>query len=705
MTQLTAPPGSLPEPPEPEPSKRRTSATPSPSVAPEAPPRPAPDRAPASAPALGLGPVRRLLVWAGRALVSTVWMLVRWTAMVAVAGAVLTAVVVVVAATVGRIASSGGEATAIRPITLDPLAARSVVYAGDGSVLAELHSEEYRVPIPLDQVPPHVVRAVLDAEDERFFEHGPLDARSLLRAAVTNVDAGEVEEGGSTITQQLVKLELLTAEKDLGRKLREAVLAIRMEDQFTKTQILERYLNRVYFGNGAYGLEAAARRYFGTDVRQLTLPQAVLLAGLIRFPGGSDPFSDPEAARRRRDVVADRMRFLGHISDEEVAQVKAEPMPTPQPPPAPRSSDYFTERVKQQLLASEALGATPEERYRTLFTGGLSIHTTLDPRAQQLAQHSVTSLLPDDPRGFTAAMVSVEPATGAVRALVGGPSFDQVKFNLATDGEGRQVGSAFKMFTLMAAIEAGILPHDTVSGSHPCPIDNPGSTVWTPSNVEGQGAGTMTLAAATISSVNCAYARLIKIVGPEKVVDVARRMGVTKPLAPHLSVTLGSEPVTPLQMASAYATLAADGVRHDPYFVERVQGRDGSVVYQHTSAPQRAIAPEHARIVTDVLTQTVSQGTGKAAAVPGRPEGGKTGSTDENADAWFVGFTPQSSTAVWMGAPGARVSMYNVGAFPRVYGGTYPAMMFGAYMTALLDGHPVLGFPGPPPPSRPPNSL
>ena len=692
MSQVVTPPAPSPDPSE-RPQGGRPAAPPLPS--------PPPPVAPSSLTALGSRAVR----WLARLIGATVWAVVRWVATVAVAAAVVTTAVAAVVVVTRHIAAHGAVAGPTRPITLEPLAARSMVFARDGSVLAELHGEEYRVPIPLDQVPSHVVRAVLDAEDERFFEHGPLDVRSIVRAAVTNVDAGGVSEGGSTITQQLVKVELLTAKQDLNRKLKEAVLAVQFEKQFTKTQILERYLNRVYFGNGAYGVQAAARRYFGVDVQQLTLPQAVLLAGLIRYPGGADPFSDPDAARDRRDVVAERMRFLGHITDDETRQVKAEPLPTKPPPPPPRSSDYFAERVKQELLASEWLGRTPEDRYRALFEGGLSIHTTLDPRAQQAAQGSVDAILPDDPRGFTAALVSIEPATGAVRALVGGPNFDQVKFNLVTDGEGRQVGSAFKMFTLMAAIESGILPHDTIAGSEPCPIDNPGSEVWSPRNVDGQAAGPLTLAAATTSSVNCAYARLIKVVGPQKVVEVARRMGITNPLSAHLSLTLGSEPVTPLQMASAYATLAADGVRRAPYFLERVEAPDGGLRFAHVDQPQRAVSPEHARIVTDILTQTVSQGTGTAAALPGRVVAGKTGSTDENADAWFVGYTPQLSTAVWMGAPQARVSMYGVGRFPRVYGGTYPAMMFGAFMGPALDGQPALGFPGPPPPNREPKAL
>jgi penicillin-binding protein 1A len=342
-----------------------------------------------------------------------------------------------------------------------------------------------------------------------------------------------------------------------------------------------------------------------------------------------------------------------------------------------------------------------------IFKGGLAIHTTLDPRAQQMAQDSVDRILPQDPRGFTAALVSLEPWSGAVRALVGGPNFDSAKFNLVTDGDGRQVGSAFKMFTLMAAIEQGVMPNDLISGAYPCPIPNPGSVddPWTPTNVEGQGAGVMTLQQATTNSVNCAYARLIKLIGPQKVVDVAHRMGITNPLGAHLSLTLGSEPVTPLQMASAYGTLAADGIYHEPYFIDRVDGRDGTLLWNHVDKARSAVSPQNARLVTQMLTQVVSGGTGTAAAIPGRQVAGKTGSADENADAWFVGFTPQLSTAVWMGAPQARVSMYNVGIFPRVYGGTYPAMIFGSYMRAVLDGFPPIPFQAPGPLPRGPTTL
>ena len=593
-------------------------------------------------------------------------------------------------------------------VELAALPTRSVVYAADGSVLGLLHAEENRVPVPLDRVPAHVVEAVLEAEDARFFDHGALDVRALLRATAVNLSEGEVSEGGSTITQQLVKTELLSPRQDLKRKVQEAALAIRLERRMSKQQILERYLNAVYFGNGAYGLQAAAERYFGTDVERLTRGQGILLAGLIRNPVFSDPFSNPGAARSRRDLIVDRMLRRGHLAPAEADAIRAEPMPTRPPDRPPQGINYFLDKVRTLLLADPRLGATEGERYQAVFKGGLAIHTSLDPRYQKAAEAAVARIVPDTKGRFTAALVSVDPATGAVRALVGGSGFERSQVNLADFGTGRQTGSAFKTFTLLAALEQGYRPDDLILGSEPCPIPNPGGipNPWTPSNVEGQAPGVLTLAEATVRSVNCAYARLVSMVGPDKVVDMAKRMGINSPLAPQLSITLGAQEVTPLQMASAYATLAADGERRHPYLIERVADRQGRVLFEADKRAERVLAPHVARVATSVLSDVVAKGTGRAAGIPRRPAAGKTGSTDSNVDAWFVGFTPELTTAVWMGSPQAQVPMYNVGGVPRVYGGTFPARVWGSYTAAVLAGRPTTPF-APPPPleNRPPRYL
>ncbi|MDQ6909178.1 MAG: PBP1A family penicillin-binding protein [Actinomycetota bacterium] len=596
----------------------------------------------------------------------------------------------------GRFVFNSGVAEMGNVLDLQPLAARSVVYARDGSVLDIWHAEENRVPVPLDRVPPHVVRAVLDAEDDRFFDHGAIDLRALARALVVNVESGGVSEGGSTITQQLVKVTLLNARQDVNRKIQEAALAFRLEGQMSKNQILERYLNTVYFGNGAYGLQAAAERYFGTNVGNLTLANATLLASLIRDPVGADPFRNPTATIRRRNVVADRMRDLGHTTDAQRDDVKAQPLPAPPPEPPARSSDYFTERVKQQLLDDPRLGATKQERTAAVFKGGLSVYTTLDPLYQRTAEDSVAANLPDTGGQFNAAVVSVDPATGAVRALVGGPDFSRSKFNLATDGPGRQTGSAFKPFTLMAALEKGFSPKDTILGASPCSIPNPGGTPdpWTPSNVEGESGGVLSLIDATAQSINCAYARLVKIVGPDAVVDVAKRMGISNALVPNLSITLGTDTVTPLQMASAYATLAADGEYHEPYFIDRVNDRQGKLLFRNTQKAVRAVSVDNARVETQVLSQVVQRGTGTAAGLPNWGVAGKTGTSENYGNAWFVGYTPVLATAVWMGSPDGDVAMRNVGGI-RVFGGTYPARIWHDYMLAALAGIQPARFPEP----------
>jgi len=628
-------------------------------------------------------------------------LIVRWVVTVAVAGGFLALLAGLLAGQARNFFTAGKAGSDVAKIELAPLATRSILYAADGSILQYLHGEEDRLPVPIDKVPPHVVKAVLDAEDERFFEHGPIDLRAMTRAMISNLEAGQIAEGGSTITQQLVKTALLNPKKDVNRKLQEASLAIRLEKQMTKTQILERYLNTVYFGNGAYGLQAAAETYYQTDVDKLTMGQGVLLAGLIRNPVGADPFNNPEDARGRRDVIIDRMVLLGDVTPDQADLLKAEPLPTPQPSVQIDGSNYFTRHVVDQLLKDpKYLGGTDAERNRLLFRGGISIHTTLIPSAQAQAEQSIADTLPADRGQFNAALVSVEPSSGAVRAAVSGLDFAQQTIDLVT-GEGRQVGSSFKMFTLMAALEAGDIPADTILGTSPCSIPNPGGEddPWKTQNNEGESAGLLTLTDATVESVNCAYARLIKLLGPDKVVDVAKRMGIgyssPTPLTPNLSLTLGTSDVTPLDMASAYATLATDGEHHEPYFIDRVEDRDGKVLYKSTNKGDRAVSVQNARTVLSILQQVVVRGTGVAAAVPKWTVAGKTGSTDNNTDAWFVGVTPKLATAVWMGAPSGKVPMYNVGIFPKVYGGTYPAMIYSDYMKRFLNGQTPVTFAAP----------
>nr|MBA2438701.1 transglycosylase domain-containing protein [Acidimicrobiia bacterium] len=554
--------------------------------------------------------------------------------------------------------------------------------------------------VPLHQVPQVVIDTVLAVEDQAFYEHGGMNLRATARALATNVSAGDVLQGGSTITQQLVKNALLTPKQDIERKLQEAVLAVRLEDQMTKDQILERYLNTVYLGNGAYGVQAAAEIYFGVDADELVQGEAALLAGLIRSPIAYDPFLNPEVAKERRDLVVGRLVALGQVDAEGAERIRESPVPS-EPRNLdllPKPKDNFVEEVTQRLLDDPRLGETRDDRYNALFLGGLTIKTTLDPRLQTLAEEAVASVIPEDQDQFTASVVSVEPGSGAVRALVGGRGFETDKFNIATQGVGQQPGSSFKPFVLATALEQGISPQSTINGRGPCEFDNPGGIPdpYDVENFEGSSGGVLSLTSATRSSVNCAYVRLGQIVGLDKGVETATRLGITTTLEPDLSLPLGSREVLPLDMAGAYAAFAADGMHHQPYLVEEVVDQVGEILVSEVSEGTRAVSESTARLVTEVLEGVVSGGTAtRARFADRRPAAGKTGTTSAYSDAWFVGYVPQLATAVWMGSPEGDIEMTNVGGV-RVTGGSYPARIWQAYMGPALDGQELVAFPEPP---------
>jgi len=375
---------------------------------------------------------------------------------------------------------------------------------------------------------------------------------------------------------------------------------------------------------------------------------------------------------------------LGAIGDSEARIVEATPLPTARVERTKEPVDYFVEGVKQQLLDDPRLGETAQERYDALFRGGLRIRTTLDPLLQRTAEETVRSTLPDTGGKFTAALVSVEPATGAVRALVGGPDFEKAKYNLATQGLGRQPGSSFKHFVLAAALEAGYSPLDTINGSSPCrfrPDDRYPYLIepWEVDNYEGSRGGVLTLEKATHKSLNCAFARLSLLIGPDKIVDVAKRLGIRTALDPVAAIALGAEEVRPIDMAAAYAAFANDGVRYEPFFVEDVRDRDGRIVMRGSSEGVQAISSQVARVVTSVLRGVVTSGTGTRARFDGQSIAGKTGTTQNWEDAWFVGYTRHLATAVWMGSPVGKIPMRNVAGI-RVTGGSYPARIWRAFM-------------------------
>ncbi|CAN5616872.1 penicillin-binding protein 1A [soil metagenome] len=611
---------------------------------------------------------------------------------------------IAVAPQLGRIFNAG-EAEADE-IDLDPLLERSLIFGKDGELMATLHGEQNRSPVEIASIPDEVIQPVLVVEDEDFYEHGGVNLRSISRAFLRNVEAGDVEQGGSTITQQLVKQSLLTNEQSFARKTEEAFLALRLERQMSKDQILERYLNSVYFGNGAYGVQAAAEVYFGTDVEELNWAQGSLLATLIRNPSDNDPIRRPERALALRQDTLQRLVETGQLTEDEAGLNSLVPLPEAVNL-TPPTNDYFTEYVKQQLLDDPryGLGDTGAERFNAVFGGGLRVQTTYDAVAELQAVTARNENLPGengvftlrDPRTGedeigTGAIASVEPGTGAVRVMVGGPGFDTYKFNLATQGT-RQPGSAFKPYVLLAALMNDVVPSDTLDGTGPCTFPQPGAPPYRAENYGGSGGSTGTVTSQTLRSSNCAYLRLGQFVGLEKVVELTKQLGITQSSdlnAAFTSLPLGVAKISPLEMAAAYAAIASDGVYHEPYAIDRIEDREGNLIYEHESEGRRVFDPQVARLATEILEANVRSGTGTRARLPGRTAAGKTGTTNDSADAWFVGYTPQLSTAVWMGSPVKRIPMRFGGA---VTGGSYPAQVWGAFMAEYHAGLDPLDFP------------
>ncbi len=606
---------------------------------------------------------------------------VSFVAVVAVGGAALGGSLALLVPA-GRELAFGTTSYGVVPPELSPLAQRSVVLDRWGNQLTALFESEDREPITLEDVPQHLVDAVLAIEDRAFYEHPGVDLKGTIRALLRDVDRGGAAQGGSTITQQLIKNALFAGEdRTVQIKIKEAFLAMRLEDKYSKDAILERYLNTVYLGRSAYGIKAASERYFDELPSDLTLAESALLAGLIQRPEAANPITHPDLARRRRAQVVDALIDEGKITRSEAREVARTPLPTTTYSEAEYApTSFFLEEVKKSLLSDERLGTTEQERIQKLYRGGLTITTTFDPRLQLLAESAVRTTLP--PGEFTAALVAIDNSSGAVRAIVGGPDFETVKFNLATQGV-RQTGSTFKAITTATALELGYSPNDTVNGSAPCSFPMPNAPPW---NVGGHGGGTMSLTSALAGSINCAFARLAFAVTPSKIVDMASRLGIdTEPFEAVPSITLGANPTSVLDMAEAFSVFAAEGVHHPPMYVTKVEGPDGRVIFDDPGQSEQVLRPNIARSLTYMLEHVVTGGTGTAARID-RPVAGKTGTTQRNADAWFVGYTPQISAAVWMGNPEAVVPM------PGVYGGTYPARIFAEFMKPAHEGLPVIGF-------------
>lgn len=576
----------------------------------------------------------------------------------------------------------------------------SKVYAADGSLITNLHAEENRENVPLSQVPIVMRDAVVAIEDERFYDHAGVDLRAIVRAFFRNTNEGRVVEGGSTITQQYVKNVLIEPTKTLKRKIQEAALAYQLEKKYSKDEVLELYLNTVYFGHGAYGIQAAAREFFGVDAKSLRLPQAALLAGLIKSPARYDPAVDLKGATARRDLVLKRMRELNAISAADEQKAIAEPVRIkPKTVLTRYEAPYFVEWVKQLIERDprfKALGTTISERVNALFKGGLRIYTTVDMRWQRLAEAASKEVLPESSDPYNA-LVGMDPDTGAVRAMVGGRDFfsatdPHAKFNLAVQSR-RQPGSSFKPFTLAAALEKGMGLGKVYRGGSQISIPLGNGEVWSPRNYESLSFGaSLTVREATIKSVNVVYAQMVRDIGADAVVEMAQRLGITSPLRAYLSIALGAQEVSPLEMATAYSAFANGGFRVEPQGISKITDSSGKVLYEWSPAKTEALRPRIVKRVVEALQDVMRYGTGRRQRLPSRPTAGKTGTADEYHDAWFAGFTRQLVAVSWIGFPKAQIPMVPPYTRIRVVGGSWPGRIWKLFMENALKDAPILDF-------------
>lgn len=529
---------------------------------------------------------------------------------------------------------------------------KTKVYAADGvTQLAELYLEN-REPISIDQVSNYVLEGTVATEDERYYEHNGVDPQGIARAVMVNI-TGSSREGASTITMQFVRNTILQDEATditLERKVREAQLAINLEEIYTKDEVLMMYLNTINYGDGAWGIEAAAKNYFSKPALDLTIVEAATLIGIPQSPTYLNPKTNPEACLERRNLVLSRMHTYGTITEEEYNAAKEEPL-TLNPKPADAEDGiyaypYFTSYVRE-LLTNEY--STTEQ----VFKGGLTVITTLDVDLQQKAEIAAQQQYESMDSDLEVSLTAIDPQTGYVKAMVGGKDYYTDQWNLATKNK-RHAGSSFKTFTLVTAIEQGISPDTMIDCTSPATVDG-----YTISNYGGANYGIRSIQSATAVSSNTGYVRLAAQVTPAAANKTARRMGITTDdLHDGLSSVLGAVGVNSLEMASAYSVLAAEGVQRDPVAITSITNWEGEVLYQHSDAPTRVLTPEVAYATTKVLRTVVTSGTGTAAALPsGQPAAGKTGTSDDYHDKWFCGYTPQLSTAIWIGASKEERSM------------------------------------------------
>ena len=565
--------------------------------------------------------------------------------------------------------------------------ANTYVYANDGhTILAILRGSQARIVVPANQISPWMKHAIVAIEDKRFYEHRGVDVRGMARAVWADITHHGAVQGGSTITQQFVKNAFLTSQKTIGRKLVEAALAWQLEQKWSKDKILSAYLNTVYFGNQAYGVQQASRIYFHHSASHMQPAEAALLAGIPEDPSLYDPVAHPTAAKERRNIVLYQMWQQGYLSSGQYRASLRFKMPDPREVKLPSSvtgqAPYFANYVRDQLVKQYGQKA---------YSGGLHVKTSIDLGLQKIARDATNSVLPN-PDGPASALVAMQvsgPQAGAVLAMVGGRNYHQSQFNLATQGE-RQPGSAFKPFVLATALREHIAP-STVLNSEPVTINADGK-LWAVNNYEGEYLGPITLATGIAASDNAVYSQLTAIVGPKNVAAVARDAGITTPLHGYFSIGLGGEWTTPLDLARAYATFADGGKRIDgslfgnqPRAVECLTDTHGACTEDNKPVERKQVLdPDQDEVLNQLLQGVVTSGTGKAAALPGWQVAGKTGTTSNYGDAWFCGYVPQLVACVWVGYPTTEKSMYTEFHGQPVAGGTYPALIWKAFMQKAL---------------------
>ena len=587
---------------------------------------------------------------------------------------------------------------------------RSVVLDREGRRLATLQVENRRS-VDLDRVPEHVINAVLATEDQAFWEHEGVNWTAVARAAVLNASSGEISGGGSTITQQLVKNRVVGNEQSLNRKITEALYASQLERQHGKREILEMYLNDTYFGNGVYGIATAAEYYWRTPVRKLNLSQAALLAGIIRAPERNNPVDHPRNARERRRVVLEQMAEQGSITPEEAVKAGRAKLKLHIKDRASNGAPFLVDVLRRELEADPRLGDTPQERWNTVLNEGLRIRTTFDLRLQRIAERTIRGML-DQPRTDPmASIVAIDPDSGDLLTAAVGPKrygngAKRTTINPAVPGlggTGRQPGSTFKAFELVTALEHDVPITHTFDSQPTFTSESPQCPQYEVTNYGGANLGTQQMAQATATSSNTYFLHLMDIAGgPEALAETAERLGISSELNPVCSLVLGSVEVYPTEMASAFGTLANDGVRCRPHAIRRIKDRDGNVLRRRTGDCEQAIDEDVAHQATSLLRGPLDNGTASHNGQIGRPAAGKTGTTTNGKDAWFVGYIPQLSVATWVGHEIPETLVHPL--CGEVTGGCLPTMLWQRFMTEATAelGLALEDFPAPPPPPAAP---